>query len=303
MSSPTAALLDAQQLQDLYQRASQHAFHAQVLAQQSPQAGDMLAQQRGMGMEYAESRPYSAGDEPRLMHWRLTARQGKLFVKQFQDEQRPSLFILVDRRNAMRFGTRRYLKVTQAARVAALLAFSAAQQGWEVSGVLLEQQVHWLPPSQGQTAIWQWVQQCCHACPLTDVPRESQLAPVLTQLHGQLRLGAQVYLLSDFADLNPQCEPALLQLNSAHALHAVHILDRSEHHLPAAGWVALQGMAGHSSQRVNLHNAQLRDDFYQQAAALHAERRQRLQHCGCQYVQLLAEAEQLESSLLQGGEA
>src|SRR5690606_20195606 len=40
-------------------------------------SGGHLAQVRGRGIEYDESRPYQHGDDLRSMDWRVTARTGK----------------------------------------------------------------------------------------------------------------------------------------------------------------------------------------------------------------------------------
>jgi uncharacterized protein (DUF58 family) len=76
-------------------------------------------------MDYDESRPYFPGDELRFMNWRVTARTGEPHMKVFREERKPSVFIVVDRRQNMCFGTRRRLKVSQAVRAAAVTAFDA----------------------------------------------------------------------------------------------------------------------------------------------------------------------------------
>ena len=154
-------LLTETELQALYQRARSATADSslQNLLEQR-QAGDVASRYRGAGLDYAESRPYQPGDEPRFMHWSVTARTGKPHVKQFREERRPAVFIVLDRRKAMRFGTKVRLKAAQAARVAALIAFAATQQGWAASGVILEAQPHWFPASTDTHAVWEFVHHC-----------------------------------------------------------------------------------------------------------------------------------------------
>lgn len=67
-------------------------------------------------------------------------------------------------------------------------------------------------------------------------------------------------------------------------------LDTAECELPAAGRLNLQGLDG-ITHRVNLADSALREQFRQQAAALHEEQAQRLRGWGCHYTQLLAEVD------------
>ena len=282
-------LLTETELQALYQRARSATADSslQNLLEQR-QAGDVASRYRGAGLDYAESRPYQPGDEPRFMHWSVTARTGKAHVKQFREERRPAVFIVLDRRTAMRFGTKVRLKAAQAARVAALIAFAATQQGWAASGVILEAQPHWFPASTDTHAAWEFVRQCAATCPPLPTTHEPTLASILPLINASVVRGTHVYLLSDFTDLDAACEAHILQLLHHHPLFTVQVLDTAECELPAAGRVNLQGLDG-MTHRVNLADPALREQFRQQAATLHDGQAQRLRGWGCHYTQLLAE--------------
>jgi uncharacterized protein (DUF58 family) len=56
------------------------------------QRHDRSAQQ----MEYHGLRDYRAGDSPRWIHWRTTARRGALMVKEFEQQNEQDLAILID---------------------------------------------------------------------------------------------------------------------------------------------------------------------------------------------------------------
>lgn len=290
-------LLDESGLQELYQRA--HAAstpYSQRLLEQY-QSGDVASRYRGSGMDYEESRLYQAGDEPRFLNWRVTARTGQAHVKQFREERRPGVFLLVDHRQSMRFGTRVRLKATQATRFAALVAFAAVQQGWTVSGLLLENDTHWFPVSPDSQSIWQFVRECAGPCPPLETVDEPPLQTILPLIQNQLVRGTHVYLISDFVDLDEACKPHLLQLANHHPVFALHILDPVELELPDAGKIILEGMAGEIEQEVDCSDTDLRATFHRKANARQANIEQQLKGFACEYFRLMTKSENPESRI------
>lgn len=105
---------------------------------------------RGRGMEYAESRPYLAGDDARHIDWRLSARTGKAHSKLFHPERERTTLLVCDASPALRFGTRIRYKSVQAARAAALAAWAASRAGERVGAVVSGEVVK---PGNGQRGV------------------------------------------------------------------------------------------------------------------------------------------------------
>ena len=60
-------------------------------------AGEVIqAQKSRLGLETAGSRPYFPGDPRRHIHWRNTARAGRLMVREFEDPKDHTLHLLFD---------------------------------------------------------------------------------------------------------------------------------------------------------------------------------------------------------------
>lgn len=91
---------------------------------------------RGRGLEFEEVRPYVAGDDPRSIDWRVTARRGRPHTKLFREERERPVWLLVDLHPGMFFGSRVQLKSMAAVRATALLAWVAALGGDRVGAVI-----------------------------------------------------------------------------------------------------------------------------------------------------------------------
>lgn len=55
----------------------------------------------GSGLEYAQTRPYVAGDPIQQMDWKVTARTGEPFIKEYETLKRVTVQILVDTSGSM----------------------------------------------------------------------------------------------------------------------------------------------------------------------------------------------------------
>ncbi len=207
------------------------------------QMGDIRSIYRGHGMDYEESRHYQPGDDPRYMNWQLTARTGQQYMKVFREERQPGVFILVDRRNSMHFGTKQRLKITQAARTAAIAAFIAQENNFLVGGLILDNELQWFKENNNKQAIFDFIHQAARpASPVFEKQEHQQpkLDDVLRILNEVLISGSTIYLISDFHDINEKTQPTFLQLTTAHQVYAIHIIDPAEIILPESGMLKLK---------------------------------------------------------------
>ncbi|HVA94296.1 MAG TPA: DUF58 domain-containing protein [Candidatus Dormibacteraeota bacterium] len=80
---------------------------------------------RGPGMEFADYRRYTSGDDPRSLDWSAYLRLGKLFLKIYETEQHIPVRILLDRSESMDCETSGESKFLYAQRLAATFAYLA----------------------------------------------------------------------------------------------------------------------------------------------------------------------------------
>jgi uncharacterized protein (DUF58 family) len=83
----------------------------------------------GLGSEFIGVREYRSGDSPRHVHWRTTARAGRLMVKEFSEETQPGLTIALDARAASVIGDDEHNTFELAVKIAATLAHYADKRG------------------------------------------------------------------------------------------------------------------------------------------------------------------------------
>lgn len=235
-------------------------------------AGPFASAQRGLGLELYESRPYRTGDEPRHIDWRATARSGRPMTKVFRAEKQRSIFLIVDRSPSMAFATRGELKAALAARVAAVLGFTAIAAREPVAGAVADEQLQLFPGTRRAESLLPLLQAA--AAPLLPGNADAlKLAQIQTWewLDKAAPPHATVYLLSDLQFLTHPLQGALARLAARRDVWALQILDPSEATLPDAGVLRLRSPGGGMSVVVDTSNKRLREAYAQRMAQRHAE--------------------------------
>ena len=115
-------------------------------------AGEFKSAFRGAGIEFDEVREYLPGDDVRSIDWNVTARQGRPFIKRFQEERELTVFFVVDCSASGRFGSGSQPIADLAAELCATLAFSAVKSSDKVGLMLFTDQIErFIPPAKGAT--------------------------------------------------------------------------------------------------------------------------------------------------------
>jgi len=272
LKPPAAPLLDTAELERL-QQIAQHYRGRGRHTRQAPGPGKHHSLARGQGMELHDVRPYQPGDDIRSLDWRATARSGRPVTKIFVEEHARRLFLLIDRRPGMMFGTRRELKAATAARVAALLAFTALAEREAVAGLVLDEPVRHYPPARTLEGMLPLLQHAAAAPP--EAPARMYAPPQEASrdaLARQSAASAMAYLIGDFADVADGQAMLADYLPEGARLHAVaiRIVDAAEQELPAAGVLRLAAPAGGPPVIVDTADTALRQRYRARMAAREA---------------------------------
>src|SRR5205085_3013375 len=71
-----------------------HVVSKRALAGQN--RADRLSPKRGRGLEFADHRPYAAGDDYRHIDWKAYQRLNRLLLRLFDEERDLSIYLLLD---------------------------------------------------------------------------------------------------------------------------------------------------------------------------------------------------------------
>ncbi len=273
MSATLQPLLDAAEIKRLIQQAGsldpQQARHSQRFNQ----FGDQAASALGSGMDFADRRPYQAGDDPRFIDWRASARSARTLIRRYHSEINHPGCIVIDRRASMAFGTRKRLKATQAVRAGITLGAQIVHTGSALAMLLLDRHDFWQAPQPGLASLQRSAQLAARPCPPDDADAAVSWNRIGHGLISRLAQGSRLLLISDFSTLQAGDQKTLHLLGNLFDCHAVHIVDAAEQQLPAKTTLTLQwgrqqrNISTQSDVRLTLEQglqqrqAQIKDDM------------------------------------------
>jgi len=252
-------------------------------AVQDTLAGSYHSVFKGRGMAFSEVRPYQPGDEIRSIDWNVTARMGEPFVKVFAEERELTALIAVDRSASQDAGLARQSKAEVAAEIAALLVFSALENGDRAGLLLFTDRIErYVPPRRGRKHGLRLISETLAFRPRG---RGTDLAAALGHLSSAQRRRAVVFVVSDF--LADGYEQALAVLSRRHDVVPVVVSDPAEEALPGIPglWPVVDAETG-EAVLVDLSDARTRRE-YQRRAQERVEKRERIfRHLSVEAVRL-----------------
>ena len=186
----------------------------------------------GFSVEFAQHRPYVAGDDLRHLDWKVYGRSDKLYLKQYEQETNLDFLLLVDASGSMNYGSRTFAsasgtgaresvggrtnwtKFDHATATAAAFSFVALRQGDRVGMAIYADEV--LAMVERSSAQGQW-RKIVGSLATHPVERPTDIGRVIDQALAKLNNRCLIAIVSDFYE-----DPERLRTAMARVRHRLH---------------------------------------------------------------------------------
>ena len=220
---------------------------------------------RGRGLNFEELRGYRPGDDIRAMDWKATSRTRRAHVRVYTEERDRPVWLLVDQRAGMFFGSRERMKSVTAAEAAAVSAWRVLGLGDRVGAMIFDDsEIVELKPhrSRGQVMrILAEVVKKNHAlrAGATTAADPGMLNRVLRRVLPLAKHDCLVVLISDVQGADETSRRLVTGINQHNDVILVFVVDPIEQALPAAGHLAMSD--GSAQLEVNTASRRLREGY------------------------------------------
>ena len=235
-------------------------------------AGKYHSAFKGRGMAFSEVREYRVGDDVRDIDWNVTARSRQPHIKIYEEERELTMMLLIDVSGSRMFGTTEKLKKNTITEIAAVLAFSAAQNNDKVGCIFFSDRVEkFIPPKKGRAHVLMIIKELISFMPENNGTDMSEGLRYLTNI---LKKRSTAFVLSDFmdtADGRARFEDALKIASGKHDMVGIRVYDRREQQLPDVGILELKDAETGEKVWVDTASRAVRDAYarnWEQTSAL-----------------------------------
>ncbi len=221
----------------------------------------------GFSVEFAQHRPYVAGDDIRHLDWKVYGRSDKLHLKQYQQETNLDLMVMVDCSGSMNYGSRSFesasgmgktrsldgrdywSKYDHATAVGAALAYMALHQGDRTGVVVFADDVKAMLKRSSAMNSWR---QIVGALSTQPVDKPTNLARVIDQTLGKLNNRCLIALVSDLFIDPEEFRSACARIrHKRHDLLVFQMIDQRERAFDMRDVAPFQGLEGEEKIKVD----------------------------------------------------
>ena len=217
--------------------------------------GNFTSMFKGQGIEFSGVREYLLGDDVRAIDWNVTARTGKTFVKQYDEEREQTVFLVVDRSLSMETGSENFTRLNVDSETAALLLLASQNNACPVGAVLFDGNITFSSSPRRNNEHTMLI--------LTKlakrdekVSRGSCLSNAIKGAEQLLKNRSMVFVISDF-----RCEDyekSLASIAQKHDVVAIQITDNNDSEVPNMGLLSAVDAESGMHQYIPTNSADFR---------------------------------------------
>lgn len=232
---------------------------------------------KGKGMSFKEVREYAAGDDIRFIDWNVSARFGHPFSKIFEEERELTVMLLVDISASSMFGTVHARKKDIATEIAAVLSFSAVNNGDKIGVIFYSDRVEgYIPPKKGKQHALFIVRNLLSKEPKG---KGTAVTTALRYFNNVTRQKSIAFILSDFLDGG--YEDPLRIAGKKHDVIGLKLYDKMDMKLPNIGMIQVEDAEDKSTKWVDTSSEFVRYSFEQEFFRITDYSTQTFKKAGC----------------------
>ncbi len=192
---------------------------------------------KGRGIEFSGIREYYRGDEFRSIDWKVSARTGRLHVREHIEERELQLVVALDLSASMAFGSSSREKRESAVEFAAAMSLAAERNNDRAGVCLFTDRVEkFIQPAKGRTHVLRLIRELLYYIPQH---RKTDLRAPLDFLNSTLNRRSIVFLVTDALGIAP-IERELRIAAAHHDLIMVMVRDPREKEMPDVGLIEIE---------------------------------------------------------------
>lgn len=201
-------------------------------------SGKNSSKLRGRGLNFEELRHYRPGDDIRSMDWKTTRRTGKPHIKVYTEERERNIYILVDQRSTMFFGSTHKMKSVIASELAALIAWNVVDSGDRIGAIVYgDEKIQLVPAKRGRQHVVQVLTEVVNQNRKLKTGKKllnpsKSINEVLTKVNHLCSNNSLVVFIGDGHGWNEQSSQLVKNISQHNEIIACHVFDPLEDALP-----------------------------------------------------------------------
>jgi len=204
-------------------------------------SGSHASRLRGRGLNFEELRNYLPGDDTRQIDWKVTARTRKPHVRIYTEEKDRTVWLLVDQRMSMFFGSRWKMKSVTAAEAAAIAAWRVLSTGDRVGALVYDDaDITIIQPHRSEQRVMQILKTIVEKNHALSADSEIQPGPhmlnqALKCVAGLARHDCLICLVGDATGIDEDTRKYVTRLTEHNDVLSAFVYDPLEQSMPQAG--------------------------------------------------------------------